>query len=453
MSAALRGRALTLLLVIVLVAAVGYVYSGDSDDDTTEIVAMFSDASPLLVGNEVRTHGVKVGKIKSIELDNGHARTVLELDPAALPIHEDARLTIRPVSLLGERFVDLNQGSAAAPLLSDGGLLEATQTGSSVGLDQVVDTLNAPTSASLGLMLNALGVGLDGNGQDVQDAIKALAPTLRDTTALTTVLRDQNKTLGQLVDSMEPVARGLAAEEGKSLDTLVDASHDALAATAADDIAFRSMVDQLPGTLQQARATLGRLDGAAQEVTPTLAGLRPTTSDLTELSHELDAFGDAAVPALRSATPLLARAEKLLEAARPVAASLRRGSPALRATSQNLDPVTRDLGGNFTAVMEFFKGWALTTNGSDGLSHYFRAGLVLSPRDSLGLPVLSGNGNKSAGGGTGGLLNLPGVGDVGGLIGGLTSGLLPRKTDSTGGVTGLTGSQESSALSFLLGGE
>lgn len=444
MSAGLRALA---LLPVAALVAVGVNASNGDSDDTTEIVAMFSDASPLLAGNEVRTHGVKVGKIKSIDLDDGQARIVLELDPTALPIHQDARLTVRPVSLLGERFVDLSQGSPDAPLLQDGGVLKATQTGSSVGLDQVVDTLNAPTSASLGMMINALGVGLDGNGQQVQDAIKALAPSLRNTTALTTVLRDQNKTLGQLVDSMEPVARGLAADDGRALDTLVDASRDTLAATAADDIALRAMIDQLPATLQQTRATLGKLDGAAQELTPTLADLRPTTSDLTQLSNELDAFGDAAAPALRSATPMLARAEKLLEAARPVAASLRRGSPALRTTAQSLDPVTRDLGGNFTAVMEFFKGWALTTNGSDGLSHYFRAGLVLSPRDSSGLPATSGS--KSGSGTTGGL-NLPGVG---GLVDGLTAGLLPGKTDSTGGVTGLTGSQESSALGFLLGGE
>ena len=152
---------------------------------------------------------------------------------------------------------------------------------------------------------------------------------------------------------------------------------------------------------------------------------------------------------------MLARAQKLLEAARPVAASLRCGSPALRSTAQNLDPVTAQLGGHFTAVMEFFKGWALTTNGKDGLSHYFRAGLVLSPRDSLGLPasLSGGTSGGQTGGQTGGLLDLPVLGDVGGLVGGLTGGLLPRKTDSTGGVTGLTGSQESSALSFLLGGE
>lgn len=452
MSAALRGRALTMLLILLVLAGV-LLYPRGSGDDTTEIVAMFDDASPLLEGNDVRSHGVKVGSIKSITLDGDQARTVIELEPTALPVHDDARLTVRPASLLGERYVDLDQGSAGAPVLNDGGLLDASQTGSSVGLDQVVDTLDAPTSASLGLLLNALGVGLDGNGKNVQAAIKALAPALRDTSSLAAVLRDQNKTLGQLVSSMEPVARGLATDDGTSLDRLVGASHDALAATAADDLALRSMIEQLPGTLRQARQTLGKLDGAAQQVTPTLAALRPTTSDLTALSRELKTFGDAADPALRSATPMLARAQKLLEAARPVATSLRRGSPALRSTAQNLDPLTAKLGGNFTAVMEFFKGWALTTNGTDGLSHYFRAGLVLSPRDSLSLPPSSAGGTSSGGSQSSGSLNLPLVGDVGGIVGGLTGGLLPRRTDSTGGVTGLTGSQESSALSFLLGGE
>lgn len=454
-------RLITIVLVVLLaVAGTWLMLPDDSDEPALRLVATFRDASPLLAGNDVRSHGVKVGTIRSIGLENGKARVEVDLERTALPVHEDARLTIRPVSLLGERFLDLDSGTESAPLMQDGGRVPESRTGSSVGLDQVVDTLDAPTSASLGLLVQALGVGMDKNGKNVQDAIAALEPALTQSGQLTRVLRDQNKTLGALVSNLEPVAAGLASEEGADLDRLVAASNDLLHSTAADDAAFRAMLAELPGTLRQAQKTLGILHGTARTLTPTLTDLRPTTSQLRGLSRDLNAFGDAADPAFRSAVPVLAEAEKLLQAARPVAASLRRGSPALRNVATDADPVTRELGRHFTPVMEFFKRWALTTNGRDGLSHYFRAGLVLSPRDSTGLPASAPVPGTQAAApsplhGLNGLTNgltgaLPGLE---GLLGGAFDGLLNRRADPGGGVTGLSDEQESAALGFLLGGE
>lgn len=460
-----RARVVTVVLLVAAVIGAGLLLfpRGDGGKPALALVATFRDASPLLPGNDVRSHGVKVGTITSITLEDGLARVGVELEPSALPVHQDARLTIKPVSLLGERFLDLDSGSADAPVMADGGTIDADHTGSNVGLDEVLDTLDAPTSASLGLLVQALGVGMDGNGKQVQDAIAALRPALTDTSELTRVLRDQNRTLGQLVSSMEPVAGGLATDQGAALDRLVDATHDTLAATAADDQAFRAMLAELPQTLRQARRTMDRLYGAARTVTPTLAHLRPTTSQLEGISKELNAFGSAADPALRSAEPVLDRAEKLLQAARPVAAALRRGSPAARTVATDAVPVTSKVAANFTPVMEFFKGWALTTNGKDGLSHYFRAGLVLSPRDSTGLPVtapLGGSAPATTGGnllegldGLTGGLNLPGLGDTSTLLGNLSGGLLRQQSDAGGGVTGMSARQESDALSYLLGGE
>lgn len=457
-------RLVTMALVVLLAAGGAWLMlPDDSDEPALSLVATFRDASPLLVGNDVRAHGVKVGTIRSISLEKGKARIEVDLERSALPVHEDARLTIRPVSLLGERFLDLDSGSESAPLMEDGGRVPESRTGSSVGLDQVLDTLDAPTSASLGLLVQALGVGMDKNGQNVQDAIAALEPALTDSGELTRVLRDQNKTLGALVANVEPVATGLASEEGADLDRLVGASNDLLRSTAADDRAFRAMLAELPGTLRQAQKTLGTLHGTATALTPTLRDLRPTTSQLRGLSKDLNAFGDAADPAFRSAVPVLAEAERLLKAARPVAASLRRGTPALRTIAAKGDPVTAGVTRHFTPVMEFFKRWALTTNGRDGLSHYFRAGLVLSPRDSTGLPAgtvpgtstpappVRGNPPSGLGGVTQGLGSV--LQGLEGLLGGANDGLLNRESDAGGGVTGLSDLQESAALGFLLGGE
>jgi phospholipid/cholesterol/gamma-HCH transport system substrate-binding protein len=360
-------------------------------------------------------------------------------------------LRIRPVSLLGERYVDLLPGTPNAPLMADGGQIGVEATGATVGLDELVNTLDQPTSTSLGLLVNALGVGLDGNGKNAKDAIAALAPALTRTSELTQVLADQNTTLARLVESMEPVASGLATDDGKALDKLVASTEQLLAAAAADDEAFRAMIVQLPATIRAARSTLGKLEATANAATPTLAKLRPTTGQLDELSQELEAFAAVADPALRSSVPVLKKAEALLQAARPVAAALRATGPSARAASTSAQPLSREFAGRFTAVMEFFKGWALTTNGSDGLSHYFRGGLVLSPHTGTGLlPAAAPTGSTKTG--AKGTELLPGVTDLlDGVLPGI-GGLLSDLTDKDGGVTGLTNIQELDALGFLLGG-
>ena len=77
------------------------------------------DAQNLKPGAPVRVAGVEVGKVSKIEAAEGGepaTRITMELSEDALPVHQDARVQIRPRILLeGNFFVDLEPGS------SDGG--------------------------------------------------------------------------------------------------------------------------------------------------------------------------------------------------------------------------------------------------------------------------------------------------------------------------------------------
>lgn len=459
--AATRTRVVVILgVVLVLTVVVGGSLVASGPNEKLMLRATFSDASPLLEGNDVRLGGVKVGSVASMRVVEGGAEVMVELEKDALPVHQDARLTIRPVSLLGERFVELDRGSADAPVLADGARLGIDRTGSSVDLDQVLTMLDDPTAEGLASLVGTLGEGLDGNGAEVQRALAALAPALGDTRQLTRVLKDQNDTLGSLVDSLSQVASGVAVDNGEQLNRLVGAATTILSRTATNEAAFRAMVRELPSTLRAAVRTLRQLEETADAATPTLKALRPTTSDLQEISAELLDFATAADPALAAANPVLKKADALIENARPIAELLRQQSPALLQDVEALDPITKELLGDFKTVMEFVRGWALATNGRDGLAHYFRAGLVLTEYSVTGLLPGGPQPDQSTSGGpakgpagsptpqSGGALGSNLLEGVGGLLGGLLS---PR-TDSTGGVTGLTPRQESRALDFLLGG-
>jgi hypothetical protein len=166
------------------------------------VVAEFASAGPLLTGNEVKVDGVVVGSVGDTVVDGDHADVLLELDPAAMPLYRDARATIRPISLLGERYVDLERGTPGTAEMADGGTIPRERTATNVDLDEILNTIDEPTGESLAFLVTTLGDGLRDNGGNVDAALRALTPALRDTEGLTSVLEDQNALLGSLPSSV-----------------------------------------------------------------------------------------------------------------------------------------------------------------------------------------------------------------------------------------------------------
>lgn len=451
-------------LAALLAVTTGASLQRSQASDSLDLTAVFADVGPLIAGNEVKIGGVTAGKVDSIELVNGKAQVGLTVAPEFLPLHRDATAFVKPVSLLGERYVDLDPGSAQAPLLSDGAVLPVEQTGRLTDLDEVLDVVDKPTGEALAAALTTLGLGVAGNGEAARVTLDRLPAALGDADRLVGVLAEQNSTLNALVDAVTPVAESLGAERGARLDGLVQGASDLLGSTAAQQDALRRSLQLLPQTLQQAQARLASLTGTATAATPLLRDVRPVTSDLQDISRELQALGQAADPALASLQPVLERARQLVEEARPVAADLSAASPALASVARDARPIALALIGDddkLANLLEFVRNWALTTNGKDGLSHYFRAHVIVSEESLMGpIPVDTpvkditkdlppvGTGTPA-----GAVPNVGGVlGDIadgaGSGLGGLVS---PASPQDPGSATGLTPEQEQGLLGTLLG--
>lgn len=460
MAAAPRALAIFAVSLMAILSVTGFSLLRSEADETT-VYAYFRDASPLIKGNDVKMHGVKVGVIDSIEVEDGLAKVGLRVEESARPLYRDARAVVRPVGLLGERFVDLDRGSADKPAIPQGGTIPVAQTGGVTDLDQVLNTVDQPTGTALAALVTTLGEGMKGTGEDISGAIKALEPAMRDTRPLVRVLNDQSKVLTQMVDALAPLTGALADSDGERLDRLVGSADSLLGATARNEEALDQTLARLPGALEETRQTLRALSRASRATTPTLRAIRPTTDNLVQLSKELTAFSRAAGPALDGLDPVLEKGLSLLESARPVVESLRRGGPDLSGTARGARPVVTQLLGNLRNVMDFVKYWALTTTNEDGLSHYFRAHYVVSAETATGL-LPAGAQPPPTGGDQGqqpGLLpglGLPGLPALDGLLGkgqpplGGLGGLLGRPS-AGGSATGLTPKQEQNLLDSLIG--
>lgn len=435
-------RLLVLFVTLALCGAVAYTAVRSSDK--TEVVGLFADASPLEVGSEVRSSGVKVGEVRAIELEGKHARVVLDVGKEVLPLHADARMSIRPINLLGENFVEVSPGSPDEPVLNGAVPVERTRT--IVTLQSVLDAFDDPTAAGLAALVSELGNGLAGQGDETAATLRALAPAMQDIDKLGDLLRAQNTALNQLVEVADPVARAVSGTEGRRLDTLVANARITLDALAAEKTGIDRTLEQLPATLLAARRTLDSLETVASSVAPTLRKARPVTGDLEQISREITHFSKYATPAFGSFDGVFAHADRLLAQAAPAVRQLRQSGPALERTASNVRPIGDELlDEHLGDLMAFVRKWALSTNSRDNISHYFRGVVHVTPaalNSLLGVEavpeVVKPGGDGTGNGAPGQLLpDIPGL-DLG-AINDTLGHLLGKQTSIRGGVTGLLG--------------
>lgn len=443
-----RAAALSIALAGTLVG-VGTAIDGRDD---SLVRARFASAAPLVEGNEVKIDGVVVGTVETLTVHEGVAEVSMDLDDKAMPLHEDARLTIRPVSLLGERYVDLDRGSPSTPTLAVGEVIPLDRTRTSVGLDEVLNTVDEPTGEGLKGLVTTLGEGMQGNGAKVDQALRALAPSMGETQQLAAVLGEHNKLLSRLVKNFEPVAGALAVRDGKAMDRLIASSDRVLSVVRERQGDLDETLQRLPGTLRTLRSTLGHLRSTAGDTAPTLAELRPLTDRLPKIAGELQRFSNALDPALADSQPVLERAEDLLREAAPVATAARRAGPGLAQTTDGVRRLADELTRNRQHLFDWVRYWALTTNGHDGLSHYFRVNASLNKATLTGLLPPA---DKSQEGSPSTSRQPPSKKEVPGLLDGPDSLLnLPKPGSDPDGEspTGLNKQQERDMVELLLGG-
>ena len=97
--------------------------------------AMFDDVSGLKDNDKVQIAGVKVGKVKSINLSpkNARALVILEINNG-ISIDDDAMASIKTNGIIGDKYIAISLG--AGDPLKDGGTIPHTE--SSFALEDII---------------------------------------------------------------------------------------------------------------------------------------------------------------------------------------------------------------------------------------------------------------------------------------------------------------------------
>lgn len=380
-------------LALFVVAAIVYVNREDSGSDY-QVRAMFYNAFTIIPGEQVKSAGVPIGTIKSLDVQDRKAAVVLDItDPAFQDFRQDAECQIRPQSLIGERFVECSltqdkaPGEAEAPALKkieDGPgkgqlLLPVENTVNPIDIDLVNNTLRLPYRQRLTIILNELGVGLAGNGKAINEAVRAANPTLRSVEKVLAVLAENNKQLVQIAEDGDKALAPLAAKSD-NVASAIDSMNQVAKASAERSEPLEKGLETLPAALREIRPTMAALSDLADQLQPVADDLKTSGKDLSRAIVGLGGLGEEGTAAVKELATTLDQSKDALLTAKPVLEDAQTFAKDAKPLADNVSQLLVSLRqtGGFERLMDFFYYSAAAANGYDEDGHYLRAQTVLN---------------------------------------------------------------------------
>lgn len=301
----LVGAATTLIIIVAVFLAYN-ANTGLPFVPTYRLTAEVPSAANLVVGNEVRIGGGRVGiidEIEPVERDGRvFARLSLKLDQSIKPIPADSTFRVRPRSALGLKYLQLVTGSEPEGL-PEGGTLKLASAEVPVEFDEFVDIFDPETRANQQKNLEGYGTGFALRGTSLNEAIESLRPLVTRLRPVARNLADPDTELRNFFKELGDAARIVRPEAVTQGQLFVN-----LETTFA---ALAEVADSITATIERQPPTI-------RDTTASLKVQRPFLANFTALARELqpgaEALPDALPPfadALEIGTPLQRRAPAL----------------------------------------------------------------------------------------------------------------------------------------------
>jgi phospholipid/cholesterol/gamma-HCH transport system substrate-binding protein len=275
-------RVLLGMLACVLVLSGCSVYDAplpggpDTGKNPIKVTVMFRDVLDLVPQSTVKVNDVTVGKVSKVTLKGYVAKVTIVL-PHNIDLPDNATALIRQTSLLGEKFVDLEQPrNPSSNKLSNGDVIGLDRTGRNPEVEEVF--------GALALLLNGGGVGqLKTIAAELNNAFGGRESEVRsvlDQIRVFTGTLDANKS--SIVAALENTNR-LAGELRKQTGTIKATLDDVPSALAS--------INRQRGDLVKLLKALTRLSSVGVRVIQ--ASKESTIDSLRDLAPVLNGFAQA----------------------------------------------------------------------------------------------------------------------------------------------------------------
>ena len=213
-------------------------------DNSYKLSAYFQDANGLPTAADVRVAGLQVGKVTAIGKDSEHpgaTRVDMSITDSNVTVHTNAFAKVRPKTLLGEKYVDLDPGTGDHDVLPSGSPLVNTDT--NVENDTVFNAFDTQTRQAEQKVIQELDQGLTAREGDVQAILPQLDTVVRDLAPVAKVYEKDNPVVDQIFTNVTTVMQTLA-DEHTQLAGFLSNGNQALQAIADKDQSLITTLDQ-----------------------------------------------------------------------------------------------------------------------------------------------------------------------------------------------------------------
>jgi virulence factor Mce-like protein len=190
----------------------------DSGPGDYRVTAYFPSAISLYAESQVRVLGLPAGHVKSIKVIGTQVRVVLAVRKD-IPVPQNVNATIVPLSLIGERYVQLYPAwKTGQPRLAPNSIIPIARTSVPIEPDEALAALkhllDSIDPQATGHLVKNLAADLNGTGQQLNAALAGLG-------TITQTLGDKDDEVGAIIDHFDQLTATLASRDqelGRVLD-------------------------------------------------------------------------------------------------------------------------------------------------------------------------------------------------------------------------------------------
>ena len=280
-----RGDLVKLLIFIVVTTmstGVLVVLIGNLDFQSTRpYKAVFSDATGVVKGDDIRIAGVKVGSVKDVEIiDRERALVSFNVAQSSI-VTKSSTATIRYRNLVGQRYIQLTQGVGDLDRLAEDGTIPMKRTQPALDLTVLFNGFKPLFAALSPTDINKLSAEVVSVFQGEGGNFNAL---LQSTASITNTLADRDQVIGELIDNLNDVLGTLAGRDAE-LNRLILDFKTFMAGLVKDK-------DAILGSLESISSLADETSDLAVGIRPPLVkdvkGLRQVAGTLNKNRSELD---------------------------------------------------------------------------------------------------------------------------------------------------------------------
>jgi phospholipid/cholesterol/gamma-HCH transport system substrate-binding protein len=253
--------------------------------------ARFTDVTGLLVGDDVRIAGVRVGQVSHLRVvDNAVAEVTFTVS-ADVPLAASTRARIRYRNLVGQRYVALAEGPGDGRPLPPDGLIPAAQTTPALDLTVLFNGFRPLFTALTPDDVNKLAYEII---QVLQGEGGTVAGLLQRTASLTNALADRDAVIGRVVTNLNSVL-STVDERDRNLDQTILRLQQFVSGLSADRTAIGDALRNLADLTGATASLLGDARPAIAADVNSLGTVAGTLNDnATVIDQTLNSVPDRA---------------------------------------------------------------------------------------------------------------------------------------------------------------